>query len=150
TRTAGLGAAALGGAAFVGIAALTTLYSHINDQIEKDREAIRELNQEIDDENAELDLNVPEIRERRIEILRQRAAQADKQVRGLSRFWKEINNIQLESEALLAEAESLNIDPAVDNFFDQTDELIDQELNRLINPRLGRPRSNFRKSVANK
>ena len=110
---AGIGGGSVAlGAGFVGITALASLYGWANQQVEKEKENLAELREEIDKGNQALDLTVPEIKSRRVEDLKAQAADFAKEGQG---FWDNFTGEASEAEIALAEAYALETTEGFDD-----------------------------------
>jgi predicted GNAT family N-acyltransferase len=106
----GGGSVALG-AGFVGITALTSLYGWANNQVEKEKANLDNLVREVQEENSDIDFDIPDARANRIEELRARAADAREAYDGWNKFWGEFGNVLRDEDYYLAQASALDTTP---------------------------------------
>lgn len=143
---AGLSATALSGfGGFIGLTAVTLAYGKVVSQIQKDKDALRKIDEDIAKANADIDLTSQSVRRSRIADLEAEARQATEDLSTWDRVWDAITGTQSEAERFLVGAEALRASPQLYSDLKalQQDTSAVDELEKNL-PKLGRPTGGLR------
>lgn len=133
---------------FVGLTAVTATYAKISGQIQKDKDALAKIDEDIVAANSELDLSLSNVRENRIIDLEAEARDAQSKLDSdaWSRVFNSIFNIQSDADRFLAAATALKAPPEFREISENilTNKSLTTDISKVTRPELGKPTSDLR------
>lgn len=144
-QAVGGGSAAVGGG-LVGAAAFALLYSQVEKEVNKEKEEIKKLQDNIREETSQIDLSDPSRLEARIAQLENQEESLRNSASVWNRFATALNLVQSRAETVAIEIARLE-DPEITNFYDDLDPLLQDQLFDIAGPQLGRRTGEFQDAV---